>query len=64
MMIMIKSFYMQNLLKEKKSNEYFFKIMPIDIIIISRLEPPYERNGRVTPVTGISPTTTLKLSID
>ena len=30
------------------------------IIDTSRLEPPYDKNGSVTPVTGISPTTTIR----
>ena len=38
-------------------------ITPILVIVIRRLDPPYERKGSVTPVTGIKPTTTLKLSI-
>ena len=29
---------------------------------INKLEPPYDKNGNVTPVTGINPTTTSKLS--
>lgn len=28
---------------------------------MSKLEPPYDKNGSVTPVTGIRPTTTIKL---
>ena len=40
-----------------------FNKMPISIIEIRRLEPPYDKNGRVTPVTGIKPTTTIKLRI-
>ena len=38
-------------------------MIPIDIIVISKLDPPYDKNGKVTPVTGTSPTTTIKLSI-
>ena len=40
-----------------------FKRIPIPIIDTRRLEPPYERKGRVTPVTGINPTTTIKFRI-
>ena len=29
----------------------------------SKLEPPYDKNGRVTPVTGIKPTTTIRFKI-
>ena len=36
--------------------------IPILDILISKLEPPYDRKGSVTPVTGINPTTTIKLS--
>ena len=32
-------------------------------MVINRLLPPYERNGRVTPVTGIKPTTTIRFNI-
>ena len=28
-----------------------------------RLDPPYDKNGSVTPVTGISPTTTIRFKI-
>ena len=41
-----------------------FKIIPIDIIVINNELPPYDKKGNVTPVTGISPTTTLKFKID
>ena len=34
------------------------RIIPIDAILTNKLEPPYEINGSVTPVTGINPTTT------
>ena len=34
------------------------KTIPIAIILTSKLDPPYERNGKVTPVTGINPITT------
>ena len=40
-----------------------FKIIPILTIDTSRLEPPYDKNGSVTPVTGINPTTTIKFRI-
>ena len=33
------------------------------IIDTSKLEPPYDKKGRVTPVTGIKPTTTIKFKI-
>ena len=36
--------------------------MPISHKVISKLDPPYERNGNVTPVTGINPTTTIKFN--
>ena len=38
-------------------------IIPISIRVISKLDPPYDRKGRVTPVTGISPITTHKFKI-
>lgn len=34
--------------------------IPMLIRLIRRLLPPYDRKGRVTPVTGISPTTTIR----
>lgn len=34
--------------------------MPIDIIEMSKELPPYDRNGSVTPVTGIIPITTIR----
>lgn len=40
-----------------------FKIIPILPIETKREEPPYEINGKVTPVTGIKPTTTHKFKI-
>lgn len=40
-----------------------FKRIPILTIDTRRLDPPYERKGRVTPVTGINPTTTIKFRI-
>lgn len=33
------------------------------IIETSKLDPPYERKGKVTPVTGINPTTTAKFKM-
>ena len=39
------------------------KIRPMLNILISKLDPPYERNGKVTPVTGIKPTTTQRFNI-
>ena len=33
------------------------------IILTSNDEPPYEKNGSVTPVTGISEVTTHKLRV-
>ena len=64
-----------NSIKEIKSQsfilyaKYKFYIVFLEIlrsiptltIVIIKLEPPYERKGRVTPVTGIKPTTTIKL---
>ena len=35
--------------------------IPILDILIIKLEPPYDKKGSVTPVTGINPTTTIKL---
>ena len=29
-------------------------------MLINKLLPPYDKNGKVTPVTGIKPTTTIK----
>ena len=47
-----------------KNNEMdIFSNIPIFVIDTSRLEPPYDKKGRVTPVTGIKPTTTDKLRI-
>ena len=37
------------------------RIIPILHNVISRDDPPYDKKGRVTPVTGINPTTTIKL---
>lgn len=37
--------------------------IPILIRLIRRLLPPYDRKGRVTPVTGISPTTTIRFKM-
>ena len=34
----------------------------MDVIVIKRLDPPYDKNGNVTPVTGINPTTTIKFN--
>ena len=39
-----------------------FNIIPIDIIETNKEDPPYEINGRVTPVTGIIPVTTHRFS--
>ena len=33
------------------------------IILINKLLPPYDKKGKVTPVTGINPITTERLSI-
>ena len=40
-----------------------FKSIPILHSVINRLDPPYDKNGSVTPVTGINPTTTIRFSI-
>ena len=40
-----------------------FKIIPILDIDTRSDEPPYDKNGKVTPVTGIRPTTTHKFKI-
>ena len=37
--------------------------IPLFIIDTKRLEPPYDKKGRVTPVTGIRPTTTIRFRI-
>ena len=37
--------------------------IPILAIDINKELPPYDKNGRVTPVTGIIPTTTHKFII-
>ena len=39
-----------------------FKSIPILVKLIRRLLPPYDKKGRVTPVTGIRPTTTQRFS--
>ena len=39
------------------------RIIPIDARLTKREDPPYDKNGRVTPVTGINPTTTDKFII-
>ena len=47
-------------------NFYFLlrlSIIPILVIVIKRLLPPYDINGKVTPVTGISPITTERFII-
>ena len=33
-------------------------MIPIPIRLVIRLDPPYDKKGRVTPVTGIKPMTT------
>lgn len=35
---------------------------PILIKLIRRLLPPYDKKGSVTPVTGISPVTTMRFN--
>lgn len=35
-------------------------MIPMLAIETSRLEPPYDKNGKVTPVTGTRPTTTAR----
>ena len=42
--------------------EMFSKI-PILTMDTNKLEPPYDKKGSVTPVTGIRPTTTIKFSM-
>ena len=39
------------------------RTIPILTLLISKLEPPYDKNGSVTPVTGIKPITTDKFNI-
>ena len=34
------------------------RLIPIIAVVVIRLEPPYERKGKVTPVTGRRPVTT------
>ena len=41
-----------------------FNIIPIDAIVINSDDPPYDKNGNVTPVTGIKPITTIKFMHD
>ena len=36
------------------------RTIPIETKVINKDDPPYERKGRVTPVTGINPVTTIK----
>ena len=53
-------------MKKMVINFYFlliFKIIPILAILTNNDDPPQERNGSVTPVTGISPTTTIKFIV-
>ena len=40
-----------------------FNNIPILVRLISRLLPPYDKKGRVTHVTGIRPTTTIRFKI-
>lgn len=40
-----------------------FKRIPILVMDTKRLDPPYDKKGRVTPVTGIRPTTTIRFRI-
>ena len=40
-----------------------FRIIPIEVILTSKEDPPYDKNGKVTPVTGINPITTHKFNI-
>ena len=40
-----------------------FNSIPIDIMLTNNDEPPYDKNGSVTPVTGINPVTTIKFRI-
>ena len=40
-----------------------FSKIPILSRLIIRLLPPYDRKGRVTPVTGIRPTTTMRFKM-
>ena len=51
---LFKSFYFDNL--------FIFNSIPVLDKLISKLLPPYDKKGRVTPVTGISPTTTIKFN--
>ena len=39
-----------------------FNSIPILVKLIRRLLPPYDKKGRVTPVTGMRPTTTQRFS--
>ena len=40
-----------------------FNNIPISVMDTNKDEPPYDKNGSVTPVTGINPTTTIKFKI-
>ena len=40
-----------------------FRSIPTWTILINRDDPPYDKKGSVTPVTGINPITTDKFSI-
>ena len=46
----------------KSSYLEILSTIPIEIRVINKLLPPYKKKGSVTPVTGIKPTTTAKLS--
>lgn len=40
-----------------------FKSIPMFAMDTSNEDPPYDKNGSVTPVTGIRPTTTIRFKI-
>ena len=54
-------------MKERRVDNYssfsMFKMIPIATKLVRRLEPPYDKKGKVTPVTGIKPITTDKFII-
>lgn len=54
-------------MKERRVDNYssfsMFKMIPIATKLVRRLDPPYDKKGKVTPVTGIKPITTDKFII-
>ena len=54
-------------MKERRVDNYssfsMFKMIPIATKLVRRLDPQYDKKGKVTPVTGIKPITTDKFII-